>query len=206
MLPGQIGFSVPPGEDAIIRRIADLERVVRELGPSVAASFNTTVAGLTAAVAQLNAASESKSAFLYFTPTGTPDSQAARTNYDSVIVTFTKPTWATKGTVLAFSTFSGSDSATAGFTVSAWTRIFAVDGAATSILVPNALEIRSGGTPTGAYAYDRTPAPTSLPFTQSFVMGAAAAVSASLRLTKGASGGNSSFACGIAATVFWSAG
>jgi len=53
------GFSlasqVPPGEDALVRKIADLQRELRELGPSVASSFRTTVEELRAVDAQLNA-------------------------------------------------------------------------------------------------------------------------------------------------------
>lgn len=44
--PGTPGSVAPPGEDYIVRRIADLERQVRELGPSIAQSFASTVAAL----------------------------------------------------------------------------------------------------------------------------------------------------------------
>lgn len=205
MLPGQIGWSAPRGEDALIRRIADLERSFRELGPSIASSFSTTVAQLNAAVAQLNAASESKTSSFVFTSVTTPDSQTARTNYDAVTVTFTKPAWATRGNILAFSTFSGADSATAGFVPAVWTRIFGVDSGTSSVQVPNQLEVRNAGAATSYVAYDVAPAPTVIPFTQSFLTGAATTASASLRLTKAFSGGTSSFACSITATVFWTA-
>jgi len=44
--PGMLGSLVPPGEDAAVRKMADLQRELRELGPSVAASFASTVAML----------------------------------------------------------------------------------------------------------------------------------------------------------------
>lgn len=233
MLPGQIGWSAPKGEDAIIRRIADLERSVLELGPSIAKSFNgtvaaltatqgtlattvasltatqgtlsTTVAGLAAAVLQLNAASESKTSYLAFTPASTPDSQSARTDYDAVTVTFTKPAWATKGVILAFSTFTGTDSPTAGFTPTIKTRIFSVDSTSVSRQLPNPLAVRDSAGPTTYTAFDVSPASTVIPFTQSFTMGAATTASASLRITKAASGSGSAFTCTITATVFWTA-
>lgn len=53
--PGSIGSAMPPSEDEQVRRFADLARFVRELGPSVARSLATTVATLTALVAQVQA-------------------------------------------------------------------------------------------------------------------------------------------------------
>lgn len=52
--PGSIGSIAPPGEDYLVRRIADLERKVRELGPSIAQSFQPTVQSLDDAVAHLD--------------------------------------------------------------------------------------------------------------------------------------------------------
>lgn len=52
--PGAIGSIAPAGEDYLVKRIAALETKVRELGPSIAASFNTTVASLNATIASLN--------------------------------------------------------------------------------------------------------------------------------------------------------
>lgn len=51
--PGTLGNLVPPGEDANSRRIIDLERGVRELGPSIAASFAPVIADLQAQQAAL---------------------------------------------------------------------------------------------------------------------------------------------------------
>ena len=42
------GDAVPYGDDYLVRRLDDLQRQIRELGPSVAASFNSTVKSLTA--------------------------------------------------------------------------------------------------------------------------------------------------------------
>lgn len=44
--PGSIASGMPADEDSLMRRVADLERTVRELGPSVASSFNSTVGEL----------------------------------------------------------------------------------------------------------------------------------------------------------------
>jgi hypothetical protein len=44
--PGSPAAQVPPGEDALIRRVQELERVVRELGPSIAGSFGPVIADL----------------------------------------------------------------------------------------------------------------------------------------------------------------
>jgi len=52
--PGSIGSIAPPGEDYLVRRIADLERKVRELGPSIAQSFQSTVQSLDDTVAHLD--------------------------------------------------------------------------------------------------------------------------------------------------------
>lgn len=53
--PGTLGSLVPPGEDAAVRKMADLQRELRELGPSVAASFASTVAELRAQQVTLTA-------------------------------------------------------------------------------------------------------------------------------------------------------
>jgi len=44
--PGTPATQMPAGDDALIRRVQELERAVRELGPSVAASVRTIVAAL----------------------------------------------------------------------------------------------------------------------------------------------------------------
>ncbi|TFC20196.1 hypothetical protein [Cryobacterium sp. MDB2-10] len=41
--PGHIGYQMPASEDTQLRRVADLERDVRELGPSIAISFNPVI-------------------------------------------------------------------------------------------------------------------------------------------------------------------
>lgn len=46
--PGAPGSAMPADESSFMRRLADLERQVRELSPSIAASFNTTVAKVVA--------------------------------------------------------------------------------------------------------------------------------------------------------------
>jgi len=49
--PGTPGAAMPASEDTLVRRVADLERAVRELGPSIARSFNGTIAALPVVVA-----------------------------------------------------------------------------------------------------------------------------------------------------------
>lgn len=51
--PGTPGAPAPAGEDFIVKKIADLDRQARELGPSIAKSFQTTVDELNQAIAQL---------------------------------------------------------------------------------------------------------------------------------------------------------
>lgn len=52
-LPGSFAGMVPAGEDHLVRRIADLERALRELGPSIAASFKPVILDLQAKQAEL---------------------------------------------------------------------------------------------------------------------------------------------------------
>jgi hypothetical protein len=47
--PGNPSSQIPPGEDHVMRRLADIERYLRELTPSVARSIAPTVARLDAA-------------------------------------------------------------------------------------------------------------------------------------------------------------
>lgn len=53
---GVTGSSLPPGDDALIRRIQDLERVVRELGPGLMAAITPAINTLTAQQATLTTA------------------------------------------------------------------------------------------------------------------------------------------------------
>lgn len=48
------GDMVPYGADYLVRRIDDLERKIKELGPSVASSFATTVAGIVLPTSNVN--------------------------------------------------------------------------------------------------------------------------------------------------------
>lgn len=51
--PGSIGSAMPASEDTQARRVADLERDLRELGPSIARSFAPVIATLTTQQATL---------------------------------------------------------------------------------------------------------------------------------------------------------
>jgi len=53
--PGSVGSAMPPAEDAQPRKVADLERAVRELAPSVARSFAPVFEAINAQIAQMNA-------------------------------------------------------------------------------------------------------------------------------------------------------
>lgn len=53
--PGVPGANLPASEDHVMRRLADLERAYRELGPSVARSFAPVIADLQAKQATLDA-------------------------------------------------------------------------------------------------------------------------------------------------------
>src|SRR5450756_2824888 len=53
MQPGSPQAKMPPAEDALIRRIQEIERVQREMLPSVAASFGPVVADLQAKDVQI---------------------------------------------------------------------------------------------------------------------------------------------------------
>ena len=53
--PGSIGSRMPASEDTQLRKFADLERFVRELGPSIAKSFRSTVDSLNSTIAELTA-------------------------------------------------------------------------------------------------------------------------------------------------------
>lgn len=44
--PGSIGSLAPKGEDALVRRIEDIERQIKELAPSVASSFGPMITRL----------------------------------------------------------------------------------------------------------------------------------------------------------------
>jgi hypothetical protein len=47
--PGILGSQIPPGEDHVMRHLADIDRTIRELTPSIARSIQPTVARLDAA-------------------------------------------------------------------------------------------------------------------------------------------------------------
>lgn len=47
--PGSPAAAMPASEDTLMRRVADIERALRELGPSIARSFSGTVTELRAA-------------------------------------------------------------------------------------------------------------------------------------------------------------
>lgn len=79
---------VPYGADYLVRRIDDLERKIKELGPSVASSFATTVAGIVLPQTGVNYANN-----------------VAVTTTRTVVVsrTFTVPVGFTKVQITAFS-------------------------------------------------------------------------------------------------------
>lgn len=80
--PGAIGSIAPAGEDYLVKRIAALETKVRELGPSIATSFNGTVQQLAQTVANL-AALTTTSAFGTNFNTGTVPGDSTFRWFDS---------------------------------------------------------------------------------------------------------------------------
>jgi hypothetical protein len=112
--PGSIASQLPPGEDWATRKIQDLERQIKELGPSIAASFNTTIASLTVAVA--NAAAAAANQVSPGTGSGSASSFILNSS-GATLVSFnlTVPTGYTRalvtasGSVASLSTFASSD-------------------------------------------------------------------------------------------------
>lgn len=163
------------------------------------------IAGLWQQVSQLNNASESLSDRAVATA-GSPAATSARTNADVVTVQFEAPAWATQGTIIATATFSGADSATAGFNCTFSCSINDTAYGATSIQVPNVLEIRLGGVLQSEQAFDINPAPTTITAAQTFDVSTLSTGYAIVgaRLTKPITGANSAFATSVSASVFWS--
>jgi len=121
--PGTLGNLVAPGEDAVPRRFEDLERKVKELGPSIAESLRPIIADLqaqdailTAQVAQIAALVNTQmlpdfgfdSASGYAIPAGF-GAKVTRASY-----THTVPAGYTKALISATAQDSGVNS-TAGF-------------------------------------------------------------------------------------------
>ncbi|TFD80720.1 hypothetical protein E3T54_02975 [Cryobacterium sp. Sr8] len=96
--PGSISSLMPPSEDTQLRRIADLERFVRELGPSIAKSFQTTTDGLAKQIAQMNSNSYAATNVQFLS-----GSDLVTANQPVATATFVKPAWATRCTVMAIS-------------------------------------------------------------------------------------------------------
>jgi len=167
---------------------------------------------LTGAVAQLNAASESKSSsqeFLDYGYTANDDSRRARSSYDSPTVSFTRPSWATHATVMTTAQVStlGSRAAPSAF-MSLYLR---VEGSNS----PN--NAKYSQAPAQGLVYDSESDPTSsgrgymdtystnlIPYARSFAT-SASGITCGVRFSKATSGLGHQFYIAVAATVFWSA-
>lgn len=182
------------------QQVASLESRFTAANQSNAAAL----AALWGQVSQLNNASATARTEIHLTPLTNPNSEAARTDADLALVSFTVPAWATRATVIATATFSGTDSPTSGFSATVSCVIGGTPYGATNVLVPNVLPIYSGGFPESSQAFDTSPAPTVITAADTFSV-SGGTVTAAARITKPASGGNSAFSMSIAASVFWSA-
>lgn len=91
--PGSLASQLPNGPDHVVRELADLKRQIRELAPSIAASFQTTVDILNQTIAQLLEVQTGAQSNLG--PAITTTRQALAT------ITFTVPTGYTKALVQA---------------------------------------------------------------------------------------------------------
>lgn len=196
-----------PWARSIEQSIADLERGTSINGQNSnnnLRQLNSSVQLLSQSIDQLNHAVESKSMSNWYQP-GTAGAQKAYNYENASSVTFTAPDWAVSATIMAFSTFSGSDTPTSGYTATVYTRIAGQLSGGTYVEVPNVLSVWSGGVQSGYYAYDTSPAPTVVPFAQKINVVGGTEYTVACALVKGFSGGVSSFDAKIAATVFWSA-
>jgi len=155
----------------------------------------------------LNAASESKSTSALFVSGGANDAQPARSNFEASVVTFTRPSWATKATVMATGQVSatGTENGPSQFTA------LAVQIAGTSspnqsanIKAPGTGEIRFAGSATDYIPYINTPSALVIPYARSFAT-SSSSINCGIMLTKNSTGIGHGFFLSVAATVFWSA-
>lgn len=182
------------------QQVASLESRFTAANQSNAAAL----AALWGQISQLNNAGATARTEIYATQFSSPNSTSARTNADLALVSFTVPTWATRATVIATATFSGYDSPNAGFTATVSCVIGETPYGATNVQVPNVLPIYLGGSLQSSQAFDTAPAPTTITAADTISV-SEGTLTAAARITKPASGGTSSFAMSIAASVFWSA-
>jgi hypothetical protein len=112
--PGSIASQLPPGDDWATRKIQDLEREVKELGPSIAASFNSTIASLNVAIA--NAAAAAANQVSPATNAGSASSFVLSSSFAALVsFNLTVPTGYTRalitvsGSVASLSTYASSD-------------------------------------------------------------------------------------------------
>ena len=170
--------------------------------------LQTAQASLASTVAQLNAASDSKSiSAVYTTNTLTNNAQLKRSAHDASVVTFTRPTWATRATVMVTGQVAawGSENGQSNFTALS----VRIDGESSpdqsgNIQVPGTGEIRGGGVVTGDLPYIFTPSALFIPYARSFAT-SAASINCGIRFSKGYTGVGHGFFLSVAATVFWSA-
>ncbi|HEY4267533.1 MAG TPA: hypothetical protein VGM94_05005 [Galbitalea sp.] len=143
--PGNPGQSLPPGKDWITRKFADIDRQIKELGPSVARSFAGTVADLQTQQAALAAAQADLSAAeatLATTVATLADQQAYLASLATTFATDTDLSWS--GNV---NDSSWSTGATLNFTFARTVTLLVTFTA----YVQNVTPTGSGGASQGAY-------------------------------------------------------
>jgi len=193
------GYTVPPDGDfgAIIARLQRIEERLREMerpsGSQTAESLR-----------QLNNASESKSASSGFLTQN--DITPPLTGYDTAVIVFDKPEWATRATILAAGSIYIAAPPAAGFGAPSRLRIDGVNGQA----VPNFFVPRRSGVVDAMNAYTdqdaiTTDAVRASVFARTFdVTGGTVQVGWRVDITDPWGSGDFLFADTVA-TVFWSA-
>jgi len=158
-------------------------------------------------IVQLNNASETQDAFASLGPGGPPSSQTERTDYDVVTTTFTKPSWATRATVMVSATVQGSGTVNSpiGFTA-LYARIAGTNSRnfePSFGTAPTESQVYSGGFATGERAYAlSTPASGSLTFTRTLDI-SDSTLDCNVRISKPFTGAGAGYSAAIVATVFW---
>lgn len=193
------GYTTPRTGDfgELIERLANVERRLVELE-------RPTGTQNVKAVVQLNNASESKSASSGFITES--DITTPITNYFPATVTFTRPSWATRATILAAGSIYIAGSLANSFTATSALRIGGVNGQN----VPNFFVPRRAGVWDASDAYTGNDAiipdaVRSSVFSRTFDV-ASATVDVSWRVNISAAWGVGEFLwCDTVATVFWSA-
>lgn len=198
------GYRVAPDGDfgVLVQRLERAERRLAELE-------RPTGSQTAEALRQLNNGFASDRVIVPFVVGGDgtfPDAQAARTNFDAALLTFTPPPWATQATVLAFGIMNarGTQPSPVYFD-DVRLRIGNVQSEnwAEQASAPPFGENRIGGTLESAIPYITTLNASQMALTRTFAT--TSPVEVAVRITKQFTGAGAAFTAQCVATVFWSA-